>query len=319
MKKSGKIAVRLIAAFTAILMLAGCGSSGGTASGSGTGSNSQSVSVTDMAGRQVELDAPAEKIVALEPADCEILYAIGAGSTLVGRGEYCDYPEEVSSVPSVSTGSEFNAEEIIVLEPQLVIMSTMATSEDAVRTLEDAGIKVVVTDAQDIDGVYQAIELIGAVTGNNDEAESLITDMKTQFDEVETAAGTGTPSIYFEVSPLEYGLWTAGSGTFMDEIATMIGCKNLFSDVTGWAEVSEEQVIERNPDYIVTITMYYGEGLTPEEEIASRTGWEDVTAVKEGRIINIQDNSLSRPGPRLAEGAKTLSDFVWKGIIPDAA
>ena len=84
-----------------------------------------------------------------------------------------------------------------------------------------------------------------------------------------------------------------------------------FADVTGWGEISEEQVLERNPDYIVTISMYYGEGPTPEEEILSRTGWENVTAVKDGKILNLQNNELSRPGPRLADGAKAMYDFVY--------
>ena len=81
-------------------------------------------------------------------------------------------------------------------------------------------------------------------------------------------------------------------------------------DVKDWAEISEEQVIERDPDYIVTITMYFGEGPTPEEEIMSRTGWDDITAVKNGKILNLSNNELSRPGPRLMDGAKLLYDFV---------
>ena len=84
-----------------------------------------------------------------------------------------------------------------------------------------------------------------------------------------------------------------------------------FADVTGWGEISEEQVLERNPDYIVTISMYYGEGPTPEEEILSRTGWENVTAIKNGKILNLPNNELSRPAPRLADGAKALYDFVY--------
>ena len=84
-----------------------------------------------------------------------------------------------------------------------------------------------------------------------------------------------------------------------------------FADVTGWGEISEEQVLERNPDYIVTISMYFGEGPTPEEEILSRTGWENVTAVKNGKILNLPNNELSRPAPRLADGAKALYDFVY--------
>ena len=269
------------------------------------------VTLTDMTGREITLDAPAERVVALTAADCEILYALGAGDLLVGRGEYCDYPAEVLDVPSVQSGYETNIEQIIALEPQVLLMSTMAQTEEQVQQLEAAGIHVVVSDAQDIEGTYTAINMIGTLTGKQAEAASIVESMQKTFDEIKANAGDGTKTVYFEVSPLQYGLWTAGSGTFMDEIANMLGLTNCFADVTGWGEISEEQVLERNPDYIVTISMYYGEGPTPEEEILSRTGWENVTAVKDGKILNLQNNELSRPGPRLADGAKAMYDFVY--------
>ena len=269
------------------------------------------VTLTDMTGREITLDEPATRIVALTPSDCEILYAIGAGDLLVGRGKYCDYPAEVLDIPAVESGSDTNIEQIVELQPQVLIMSTMSQTDEQVQQLEAAGIHAVVSDAQDIDGVYTAINMIGELVGKQDEAASVVESMQKTFDEIKANAGDGTKTIYFEVSPLEYGLWTAGTGTFMDEIANMMGLKNCFSDVEGWAGISEEQVLERNPDYILTISMYYGEGPTPEEEIASRAGWENVTAVKNGKILNLQNNELSRPAPRLAEGAKALYDFVY--------
>ena len=229
---------------------------------------------------------------------------------LVGRGTYCDYPAEVQEIPSVQSGYETNIEQIIALEPQVLLMSTMAQTEEQIKALEDAGVHVVVSDAQDIEGTYTAIRMIGALLGKNEEAETVIDGMKTTFESLKGACGDGEKTIYFEVSPLEYGLWTAGANTFMNEIAELLGLKNCFADVEGWAEISEEQVLERNPDYIMTISMYSGEGPTPEEEIASRAGWENVTAVKNGAILNLQNNELSRPAPRLAEGAQMLADFI---------
>ena len=229
---------------------------------------------------------------------------------LVGRGTYCDYPAEVQEIPSVQSGYETNIEQIIALEPQVLLMSTMAQTEEQIKALEDAGVHVVVSDAQDIEGTYAAIRMIGALLGKNEEAETVIDGMKTTFESLKGVCGDGEKTIYFEVSPLEYGLWTAGANTFMNEIAELLGLKNCFADVEGWAEISEEQVLERNPDYIMTISMYFGEGPTPEEEIASRAGWENVTAVKNGAILNLQNNELSRPAPRLAEGAQMLADFI---------
>ena len=270
------------------------------------------VTVVDMKGREITLDKPAERIVALTASDCEILYAIGAGDTLVGRGTYCDYPAEVLEVPVVESGASTNVEEIIALQPDVLLMSDMAQSEEQIQQLEAAGIKVVVSEATDIAGVYTAIELIGALMGKDDNAAAVIDGMKATFTDLqEKTAGKEAQTVYFEVSPLQYGLWTAGANTFMDEIATMLGLTNCFADVDGWGEISEEQVLERNPDFIVTITMYFGEGPTPEEEILSRTGWENVTAVKNNAILNLQNNELSRPVPRLADGAQMLFDFVY--------
>ncbi len=274
------------------------------------------ITITDMTGKEITLDGPANRIVALTASDCEILYAIGAGDLLVGRGEYCDYPAEVESVPALQSGDNTNIEQIITLQPQVLIMSAMAQTEEQIAQLEDAGIKVVVSDAQDIDGVYTAIEMIGALTGKSDEAAVLIDSMKNTFSTLSAEAAEknadGTAkTVYFEISPLQYGLWTAGSGTFINEVAEMLGLTNCFADVDGWGEISEEQVIARNPDYIVTLAM----DSAPEEEIMSRSGWENVTAVKNEAILNLKNNELSRPGPRLAEGAQMLFDFVYKDIV----
>jgi len=280
----------------------------------------ETISFTDMTGREITLDAPATRVVALTAADCEILYAIGAGDTLVGRGEYCDYPAEVADVASVESGAETNLEQIIALQPQVLIMSTMAQTEEQVASLEAAGVTVVVSDAQDIEGVYTAIEMIGTLTGKTEAAAEVIASMQQTFaDLAARASELDGKTVYFEVSPLAYGLWTAGSDTFMDEVAGMLGLVNVFGTEAGWCEVSEEQVISLNPDIIVTISMYYGEGPTPEEEILSRAGWQDVTAVKEGAILNLPDNELSRPGPRLADGAQALFDFVLSAVETENA
>ena len=270
------------------------------------------ITVTDMTGREVTVKLPVTRVVALQPADCEILYAIGAGDAVVGRGEYCDSPAEVLDIPSVQSGYNTNTEQIIALEPQVLFMSTMAQSEEQIKALEDAGVSVIVSETTDIQGVYNAIEMIGKVMGREDNASKLVEEMKTGFAELsEKSAGGQGKTVYFEVSPLQYGLWTAGKGTFMDEIAGMLGLKNCFDDVEGWAAISEEQVLERNPDYIVTISMYFGEGPTPIEEIMARPGWENVTAVKNAAILNLVNDELSRPAPRLVDGARMLYDFVY--------
>lgn len=271
-----------------------------------------SITVTDMIGREITLDKPAEKIVAITASDCEILYALGAGATLVGRGEYCDYPAEVLDIPSVQSGYDTNIEQIIVLEPDVVMMSMMAQDSEHVESFESAGIKVIITDAQNIEGVYEAIALIGTVVGKTDEAIAVIDEMKTTFADIAAKVqADGEKTVYFEVSPLQYGLYAAGNGTFMDEMASMLGLTNIFSDMEGWPQVSEEQVIQRNPDYIITTTMSFEGAQDPIDEINARKGWESITAIVDGNVLNADSNAITRPGPRLSQAAQELYTFVY--------
>jgi iron complex transport system substrate-binding protein len=324
MRKTKILSILCAALVAFALLLSACGGQGapeqsaetGTPPASTAGPESPAeeeatageVSVTDMTGRAVVLDKPATRIVALDAASCEIAYALGAGGAVVGRGEFCDWPAEVLEVEVVHSGVDTNVEEVVALAPDIVLMSTMNQDPAQVGQLEEAGIAVYVSEATDIAGTYESITQIGSLLGKSAEAQSLVEDMRTTFDELASQKATGT--VYFEVSPLEYGLWAAGSGTFMNEIATIVGLENSFADLEGWVEISEEQVLERNPDYIVTIGMYFGEGPTPDEEIRSRPAWQDLSAVQNNNILNLANNELSRPGPRLAEGARELYDFV---------
>ncbi len=269
------------------------------------------LTVTDMTGREITLDGPASKIVALTASDVEILYALGAGDLLVGRGEYCDWPAEVLEKPVVKSGAETNLEEILALEPDVVLMATMAQTVDQVNALEAAGVKVIVSDAQNLEGVYTAIALIGSITGKNEEAAALAKEMQDTFAEVKAKSENTGKTVYFEVSPLQWGLWAAGKGTFMDELAEICGLTNAFAEVDGWGEVSEEQVLAKDPDYIVTTSMYWGEGPTPVEEIVSRAGWDQLKAVQNNQVFNADSNAITRPGPRLMDAVKALYDFVY--------
>lgn len=274
------------------------------------------VTVIDMTGREITLEGPAERIVALTAADCEILYALGAGDRLVGRGEYCDYPAEVLEKPVVKSGAETNLEEILALEPQVVLMGTMAQTKEQVEAIERSGVKVIVSEATDVEGVYQAIAIIGAVAGRNDEADALIRQMQDTFAGISAQAVDTGRTVYFEISELAYGLWTAGSGTFMDDLGRMCGLTNAFQDLQGWQGISEESVLARDPDFIITTSAYsYATGQGGVEEIQGRPGWDVLKAVQNGRVFAVDYDAITRPGPRLMDAVKELFDFV---SMPDA-
>lgn len=320
--KKARIATSLLSLLLVLTLLAGCGATGAGSSmvssapaastSLASSSSASATTITDSSGREVTLPEKVEKIVALTASDCEILYALGAGDAIVGRGAYCNYPPEIEEKPVVQSGEETNIEEIIALQPDVVVMSVMAQTTEQVEAMENAGLPVVVTDAQSIDGTYALIDLLGQVTQKEREAAALIQEMQAGFDEIQKQVDSSVnATAYFEVSPLEYGLWTTGQNTFMDEIATMLGLTNSFADVEDWAEVSEEQVLERNPDYIFTVAMYFGEGPTPDEEILSRPGWQNISAVANNNVYVLENDPISRPGPRLVQAAQAIADIVY--------
>lgn len=280
---------------------------------SSVNAQSESVIVEDAFGHEINLANPAKKIVTLQPSDAEILVALGLGERIIGRGMYVDFPiEEVENIPTLGTGTEINVEEIIALQPDLVIADQISLPEDEYKMLLETGIEVLMIKTSDIDEIYNTIGLIAKATGEEAEGEILVNSMRNLFELIRTESEKHelSGSVYFEVSPLEFGLWTAGSNTFMNEIANIIGLHNIFEDVESWSEISEEQVIERNPDYIVTISMPSETTPDPIVEIKERKGWESITAVTNNHIVLADSNEMSRPGPRLVQAAKLLYEYI---------
>lgn len=274
----------------------------------------QPIKIEDSAQHTIEFKQPVTRIITLLPADAEILYAMGLGNLIVGRGEYVDYPaDQVSDLPTVESNMSLNLEAIIALKPELVI-AHQSTPSETIDQLAQAGIQTMCVDATDITGVYESIRHLGILTGHLSEADRLVTEMQNQFDAIRARADKHTTdkpaSVYFEVSPLEMGLYTGGKHTFLDELAHMINLKNCFEDVNGWQAISQEQVIERQPDYIVSLT---GSTDNPEilNEILSRKGWEQIPAIQQHRVLIADSNTFSRPGPRLVNALESLYEFAY--------
>jgi iron complex transport system substrate-binding protein len=268
---------------------------------------SNTITVTDMFGREVTIEGTVTRIIALEPSDCEMLCAIGCEDALVGRGKYCDYPASVLELPAVASGANTNLEEILALKPQVVVMSDMAHSEEQVKLLVENGVQVIGTDADSIAEVYEAIRLLAGVMAKTAEGEAIIADMQATFDDIAAKSEKTDKTIYFEVMPLEWGLWSAGTGTFMHELAELCGMQNAFADIEGWQSVSQEQVIERNPDYIVLVT---GMGEAAPDEVKAREGWGSMDAIVNNAIYNADSYEMTRPAPRLKNAAINLYNFL---------
>jgi len=298
-----------------------CNNSANTGSASSTISNvavssaasaNGSYKVTDSRGKEITFDKAPSKIISLLPSDTEIIYALGDADSIIAVDTYSNYPKEATKKQQLDSGDKMSIEAIIGLKPDLVILGEMAQTEDQFKQLEGAGIKVVVTQAGNVAETYKVITMIGKTLNKDAKATEIINGMKKDFDDIKEKVKNNPPKkVYIEISPLKFKLWSCGEGTFQNELLTMIGAKNIFSDITSWKEVSEEQVISRNPEYIITtVGPMYGIP-DPISEIKSRANWSKIDAVKNGKVFVTDSDAIQRPGPRLATAAKDLVKIIY--------
>ena len=264
------------------------------------------IKIVDTEGKEVCFDEVPDRIISLIPSATENLYSMGALDSVIAVDEFSNYPESVSSKEKLKTSTNLNIEHIISLNPDLVVMSKMGQTVEQYNQLVNAGIKVVILDATSINDIYKTFDILGKILDKEKEAKNIIKDMKADIEDLKVI-NKSDKSVYIEISPLEWGLWTSGSGTFENEILELLGVKNTFNDVKSWVEVSEEQVVNRNPDYI--ISTYY---MDNTNEIMSRSNWQNISAVKNKDVFMVNPDLLNRPTLRILEGIKLLKDKIYE-------
>lgn len=274
---------------------------------------SGSVTITDIVGNEVVFEKLPEKIIAMLPSDVEIIYALGAQDKLIAVGEYANFPEDAANKTTVGTGMNTNLEELIGLEPDLIIMGHMAQTSEQADQLKAAGIAVMSSNAQTIEDTYKTIGILGQVTGKTQEAERIVKEMQEGFAAIqEKVKDQSVLNVYVEVSPLEFGLLTCGQGTFIQELLDILNVRNVFEDVQGWASISEEQVIDKNPEVILT-TVGVSYGIEqPVEDILERENWQEIQAVVSGRVYMVDSDKTARPGPRLLDAAQEIYALLYE-------
>lgn len=263
--------------------------------------------ITDDASRTVTVDAEPLRIVSLAPANTEILFALGLGDRVVGVTTFDDYPAEVKDIEKVGDFQSPNIEAIAATNPDLVLATT-GVQEDTIKQLEGLGAVVIAIDPQDLAGVYSAIERVGKVTGTADEAAEVVGGMKDDVAEIK-AAVKDSPKVTAFIEIAQNPLYTAGKGTLMDELLTLAGGTNVVTE-SGWVAYSPEQLIAANPQvYLATKG-----SMSDPSALSQRAGYEGLSAVQNGRIVILDDNLVSRPGPRIVEGLKLIAE----GLHPEA-
>jgi iron complex transport system substrate-binding protein len=274
------------------------------------------MTVKDATNKEVSFKEAPKRIVSLIPSNTEILFSIGDGKDVVGVTDFDNYPKEVKSIDKVGGNNAdmtYNVEKIISLKPDLVLAheSSLGISADGLEQIKQAGINVfVVKNAATINDVYDTIQQVGEITGKTEQSKKVVTGMKTKLDEIskKTAKATTNPKVWLEISgPPE--IYTAGKGTFLDEMLSIVHAKNVAESEKGWVKYSEESAIKANPDVILTTYGYNVPNL--EKTVMARKNWQTVNAIKNHRVYDVNSDTTSRPGPRLAEGVEAIAKAVY--------
>ena len=270
--------------------------------------------VTDDRGEELEFEQAPETIVSLIPSNTEIVFALDAGDQLVGVTDYDNYPEAAQDIERVSDSVEFNAEKIIQLDPDVVLAYSTGEAPPALSQLEDADIPVfVIESATSFDEVYGDIEQIASVLAKEEKGAEVIEGIQSQIENVQErlAAVEEQKEVYVEISPSPE-IYTTGKSTFMQEILDHAQVTNAFEDLEGWPSISEEEVITRDPEVILTTVSYVEDAVG---DIEARDSWSAVDAIENEEVHFIDSDITSRPGPRIGEAVQLVAETVYPEIM----
>ena len=308
----------LLVALVALLLTAGCATNGAASAPQPTPSAQGAfpLTITDDAGRSVTLDKAPQRIVSLASSNTEILYAIGAQDKLVGVDDYSDYPAAAKTQEKVGGFSNPNLEKIVSLTPDLLLLTNLHV-KTVLPELEKRGLKAIVIQPETLDKVPGNVRLLGILSGKQDAAEKVATDITKRIDAVVSKAktATGKPRVFFELDP---ALITMGPGTFLDDMIAKAGGVNIAADAnTAWPTLSPEVIISKDPQVIILSDHGSDAGGVTPDIVKSRPGWTAISAVKANRIELLPDRDLTdRPGPRAVEGLEYLAQTIHPELFP---
>lgn len=328
LKKSITKTVFILTIFLTLFLVAGCNSSGqNDVSGDNnqieTQGNAEESSLqtkyplvyTDDSGVETTLEKEPQRIVCLAPPSTEILSALGLDDRLVGLTAYDTYPEGIQKKAELVFEDSLNPniEQLLQLNPDLIVTSMHAP--DLVKSLRDLGLAVVHLNPQSLDTTYETIEKLGVITNTQEKAQEIVQGLKAKekaiADKVNSIPEEERVTVWLEVDP---ALYTAGGGTFLDELITKAGGKNIAGDVEGWTQFNEEQIITKNPQVILGSYSYY---LTEniKSNVQARPGWENIDAVKNNRIYDVDSDRVTRSGPRIVDGLEEIAQCLYPDLF----
>lgn len=257
--------------------------------------------LTDQFGRSLSLDKPPERIISGSPGNTEILFALGLADRIVGVTDWCDYPSAVEDKPKIGNIAPLNLERVISLRPDLVLACNL-NGKDPVESLSALGIPTFALNPVSFTDLAEAILLVGELTATKNAAQQLVAELEAALAALapEEKSSAPKPKVLITIGADLSDLWTAGTGTFLDEAVTLLGWKNIGGGLGfSWGQINLEYILAENPDLILT---EMDPALFEQDSF-----FRELTAVRRHQVFQINVDTFSRPGPRLIEALADLA------------
>jgi len=268
--------------------------------------------VTDFQNRSVTVPRRPERVVSIGPSITEFLFALGAGSRVVGVDDFSDEPAAAAQLEKVG-GIKVNFEKVVSLKPDLVL--SVKFSDGTIEKLASAGLLVLVVDPQSAGDVARTAILLGRAVGSD--GETMARDIQKRVDDVrsKTASTTTKPRVYHEIDASDpTKIFTVGPGSYIHDLIEIAGGVNIAAKATSaYPQLSAEEILRSDPEIIVLAAADYS---AKPDQIAARAGWSAISAVKNKRIVTIAPNLINRPGPRVGEAAEAYAKLVHPELFP---
>jgi iron complex transport system substrate-binding protein len=279
----------------------------------------QLISVTDDAGITYTFEGPVDSIVSLAPSITEMVYFVDAGDKLIGRTDYCNYPEEASEVPSIGGYYDPDVELIVSLDPDVVLADIIQVITGDAAYLQSLGMTVIIIDSKNMDDILSNTLLIGEITGNMDVAIEGVAGLQTRIDAVvDTIAAA---NIGQEDKPTilhitwHDPLWTVGQDSFLNIVIEMAGGVNIFSDIAASdVQVDLEQAVFRNPD-VITVVSDHGSETSYYYVRAESSPFAQTNAFINNAIYIVDSDIVCRPGPRIVDALELYAKLLYPELF----
>jgi iron complex transport system substrate-binding protein len=271
------------------------------------------LTVTDDAGRQITFAQPPQRIVSIAPSNTEILFALGLADRVVAVDSYSNFPPEATQKLQVGDYLEPDLERVAAADPDLILAAEVHLGT-VIPELETLGLPVVVVEPANLDEVFASMLQVGAIAGESAHAAGLVCALRARADAVAAAvAGAPRPRVFFELGP---DLYSVGPGNFVADVIARAGGDNIAADAAEmWPQLSAEAIVSADPEVILLADEVAG--VTPEQ-VAARPGWQGIAAVEQGRIVPIDPDLVSRPGPRVVDGLEAAAAALHPDRFPES-